>query len=209
MESLSIFHFLFLRVAAALICCCFFSCSPYGKIIKRNPLTHKDSVNLAKVCQTVYPNDTTGMKPDTVYKKGVIDSSYFYARIDSLKALKRKDSLVYTEIYKDTCTSAKLLYTEGYNDGVDIGYKGGLKDAVPDTVGVPVPYYVNNPKLVKIAEDKLIVEHAARVKAENSLSKWKTGFWYLLGFLVLLILAGFLSIRYLIKQKIKTVATNR
>lgn len=208
MKSLSIFHFLFLRVAAALICCCFFSCSPYNKIIKRNPLTHKDSVNLAKVCQTVYPNDTTGIKPDTVYKKGVIDSSYFYAKIDSLKALKRKDSLVYTEIYKDTCTSARLLYTQGYNDGVDVGYKDGLKDAVPDTIKIPTPYYIKDTREVKIAQDNLIIERAAKVKAQNSLSKWKTGFWYLLGFLLLLILIIFLSVRYLIKQKIKAVATN-
>lgn len=206
MKSLSIFHFLFLRVAAALICCCFFSCSPYNKIIKRNPLTHKDSVNLAKVCQTVYPNDTTGIKPDTVYKKGVIDSSYFYAKIDSLKALKRKDSTIYSTKYKDTCTSAKLLYTEGYNDGVDIGYKDGLKDAVPDTLRYPVSYYIKDTRELKIAQDKEQTEHAARLIAENKASKRQTIEFYLIGFILLIFIAGYFLGRYLIKQKIKTVA---
>lgn len=203
MKSLSIFHFLFLRVAAALICCCFFSCSPYNKIIKRNPLTHKDSVNLAKVCQTVYPNDTTGIKPDTVYKKGVIDSSYFYAKIDSLKALKRKDSTIYSTKYKDTCTSAKLLYTEGYNDGVDIGYKDGLKDAVPDTLRYPVSYYIKDTRELKIAQDNLSVEHEARLKAENKAHIRQTIEFWLIGFILSILIADYFIARYFIKQNVK------
>ena len=63
------------------------------------------------------------------------DSSKFYQAIaDSIKQVKQKTSITYADRYHDTCTSAKLLYEEGFHLGYSLGFSSGMIGRIHDTV---------------------------------------------------------------------------
>lgn len=190
-----------LKIAASVMLLFFFACNPYKHIAKRNPATHKDSVALAKVCLATFKVDTTIQKGAIEYINANDSTAYFQSVIDSLELVKKGTDSLYFYLYRDTCTSINDVSKKKYSNGYSIGYYQGKKDCIPDTL--KISYYINDNREITIAKDSEKKEKDRADKLDKKLSKRNTWIMALCSFILLLLIAGYFTIRYLIKSKVK------
>lgn len=178
-----------------------FSCNPYKQIAKRNPVTHTDSTNLAKVCTEVFPLDTTfKFITDTVVLE--VDSSLYYKNIsDSLKKIGQtvRDSIVFE--YRDTCKSAPVIYDKAYALGYKNGFAAGKSDCPKSyTIIITKTVTIKDNREIQIAKAAQAAAEKRTVRDSKTISIWK-GIGITL--MVILVLGG-LGLYFFIRSKFKT-----
>lgn len=121
------------------------SCSPYMRIAKREPRNLADSAALAKRCIQIFPVDTLHITTDSTWHTGwTFDTSLYKLTLDSLLSTNHNTVTQFETIYRDTCTTAKSIYRQGY----DIGYKTGMQQG----------------KMIPIRRDTLFITKILTVK---------------------------------------------
>lgn len=129
-----------------------FSCSrnPYASITKTNPKNGIDSFNLAGVCKRIFPFDTSSAH-ETITFIPATDSTEFYKKMmDSIQAKFLESTVVFENVYRDTCTSAKYLFSTGFSQGFDKGYFKGKLDCTHNTLLKVDSFYVSDTRAQNI-----------------------------------------------------------
>lgn len=97
------------------------SCNPYKHLGNRPPLTAADSAAILALCTRLVPIDTAGFKIPEIKTVQEDSTAYFKAIIDSLASIANNDLAIIDIQYRDTCTTAKDLYKQGFNTGYQAG----------------------------------------------------------------------------------------
>lgn len=105
------------------------SCNPYKKLGSRPPLTAKDSAALLARCVQISPLDTTSSHYSPIEPAPADSTAYFKAIADSLSKLEEYIIDSISVQYRDTCTSAKVVYRKGQSTGYEQGKIAGRSEA--------------------------------------------------------------------------------
>lgn len=184
-----------LSIAAIIWLLC--SCSPYNRLAKRNPITSKDSINLAAKCNAVYPSKEIDSST-TVIHIGVDSINFFKEKADSLEAVKSKVIIEIKVKYKDTCTSAVQEATQLCNVCFSQGLYEGKKRATHDTLLIRTTITKESTVKIQIANAEAQKQASMVTKLTNRLHGWKVAAMVLIG-LILMILIG---VYFLVKKSL-------
>lgn len=171
------------------------SCSPYNRLAKRNPITSRDSTNLAAKCNAVYPSKEIDSST-TVTHIGIDSSNFFKEKADSLEAVKAKIVIEIKVKYKDTCTSAVKEATQLCNVCFAQGLYEGKKQSTHDTLLIRTTITKESTVKIQIANAEAHKQENMVAKLTTRLHGYKVAVMVLTG-LILMILIG---VYFLVKK---------